>query len=78
MYTVHILNMINLGLFIEKSLSEVFGQIKLYKKRSRDIFFFKIRKLSRLKCKFYSTPLVTDTFNEKYCSVLTQYYKIDL
>ena len=46
--------------FLEKSLSQVFGRIKLYKKGSRNIFFY-LRKLSRLRGKFFSTALVTDT-----------------
>ena len=62
--------------FFEISLSEVFGRIKLHKK-SRNIIFFYLRKLSRLRGQFCSTALVIDTLYVKYCSVLTQYYKID-
>ena len=70
--------MIDLGLFsLEKSLSEVFGRIKLEKKRCIYIFSFYLRNLSRLRGQFCSTALVIDTY-VKYCSVLTQYYTIDL
>ena len=70
--------MIDLGILFEKSLSKVFGQIKLNKKGSRNICIYLLKKLSRLRRKFYSTALVLDTFYVKYCSVLTQYYKIEI
>ena len=61
-----------------KSLSEVFGRVKLRKNGDLEMYFFYLRKLSRLRGKFCSTALVKDIFYSKYCSVLTQYYKIDL
>ena len=57
------------------SLSEVFGRTKLHKKDASNIFFIYLRKLSRLRGQFSSTELIIDSV--KYCSVLTQYYKID-
>ena len=69
--------MIDLGLFsLEKSLSKVFGCIKLHKKGSW--FFFYLKKLFQLRDQFCSSALVIDTFYVKYCSILTHYYKIDL
>ena len=42
------------------SLSQVFGHIKLHKKKSSNIYiFFYLRKSSRLRGKFCSTALVT-------------------
>ena len=40
------MDMINLGISFEKSLSQDFGRITLHKKRSRNTFFY-LRKLSR-------------------------------
>ena len=48
-----------------KSLSQVFGRMKLYKKGSRNIILFYSRKLSRLRGQFCSIALVIDTF---YCT----------
>ena len=52
------LNIIDLGLFLEKSISKVFGSIKLHKKGSRNIIFVLLKKLSLFRGKFYSTGLV--------------------
>ena len=42
--------MIDLGFFFfEKSLSEVFGRIKLHKKGSRNIYFFFLKKVIPIK-----------------------------
>ena len=35
----YVIDIIDLGLYLEKSLSQVFGTIKLHKKRTRDIYF---------------------------------------
>ena len=65
--------MINLGSFFEKLLSEVSGRRKLHKKGIyKYIYFFYLRKLSRLRGKLCSTALVIDNFYVKYCSVLVQ------
>ena len=70
--------MIDLGLFFEKSLSEVIGRTKLHTQIPRNMFVFYLKNLCRLRGQFCSTELVIDTFYRKYCSALTQYYKIDL
>ena len=63
--------MTDLGIFSKKSVSEVFGRIKLHK-NNLEIYYFLLRG------QFFSTALVIDTFNVKYCSILSQYYKIYL
>ena len=47
-YIVHTLDMIDLGFFsLKKSLLQVFGRIKLHKKRSRNTFFSYLRNVLR-------------------------------
>ena len=41
------LDMIDLGLFFEKSLTQNFDRVKLHKKGYRNIYFFYLRKFSR-------------------------------
>ena len=54
-FTVHISTyMIELGLFIEKSLYQVFGRLKLHK-IDLEIYFIYFRKLSRFRGQFSST-----------------------
>ena len=53
--------------------------IRLYKKKDLEIYiFFFLRKLSRLRDQFCSTALVQSNIWHKKCTLLAQYYKIDL
>ena len=61
------------------SLYEVLGRIKLHKKMiSKYIYFFYLRKISRLRGKSFSTKLGQSNIWHKKCLLLTQYYKIYL
>ena len=59
------------------SLSKDFDLKRLHKKKIIEIYFFYLRKFLRFEARFEgqfsSSALVIDTFNVKYCSVLTQY-----
>ena len=52
--------MIDLGLFFEKLLSEVFGCIKLHKKGINFFSLIYLRKLLKLRGKFSSTAYVSN------------------
>ena len=62
---------------IDRQLIKVFCHIKLQKKEYLDFFFY-LRKISQFLGQFSITTLVKKTYYVKYCSVLTQYCKIDL
>ena len=56
---IHIIsNMIDLGLFIEKSLSQVFSRIKLHNKKDLEIFFFLLKKVISIWGQFCITAVV--------------------
>ena len=60
-----VIRLIDLDLFFEKSLSEVFVRIKLHKKYI--YFFLKLRKLTRIRGQICSAALVIDNF---VCQIL--------